>query len=80
MVDFNTGLNTAIRKLRSALGDVAETPRYIETLPRRGYRFIAALDPEPEAASPNAPVPTDTSTDVTLAQTPSAPMLVRVGG
>jgi TolB-like protein/DNA-binding winged helix-turn-helix (wHTH) protein/Tfp pilus assembly protein PilF len=51
VVDFDTGLNTAIRKLRSALGDVAETPRYIETLPRRGYRFIGACDPDPEAAS-----------------------------
>jgi DNA-binding winged helix-turn-helix (wHTH) protein len=41
VVDFDTGLNTVIRKLRSALGDTSETPRYIETLPRRGYRFIA---------------------------------------
>ena len=55
IVDFDTGLNTAIRKLRVALGDTADTPRYIETLPRRGYRFIAALEqdparePEPEA-------------------------------
>ncbi len=70
VVDFDTGLNTAIRKLRSALGDVAETPRYIETLPRRGYRFIAPLDPEPQAASPNAPVPTDVSAGVTVAQIP----------
>ena len=51
VVDFDTGLNTVIRKLRSALGDASETPRYIETLPRRGYRFIGALDPDPEAAS-----------------------------
>jgi DNA-binding winged helix-turn-helix (wHTH) protein len=51
VVDFDTGLNTAIRKLRSALGDVAETPRYIETLPRRGYRFIAALDADPDEAA-----------------------------
>lgn len=42
-VDFDTGLNTAIKKLRDTLGDSAEEPRYIETLPRRGYRFIAAL-------------------------------------
>lgn len=48
VVDFDTGLNTAIRKLRVALGDTADTPRYIETLPRRGYRFIAALDVDPE--------------------------------
>jgi TolB-like protein/DNA-binding winged helix-turn-helix (wHTH) protein len=50
VVDFDTSLNTVIRKLRSALGDVAETPRYIETLPRRGYRFIGALDPEARSA------------------------------
>src|SRR6516225_8598713 len=51
VVDFDTGLNTIIRKLRSALGDTSDTPRYIETLPRRGYRFIGALDPDPEATS-----------------------------
>jgi len=39
-VDFDHSLNTAIKKLRQALGDEADTPRYIETLPRRGYRFI----------------------------------------
>jgi TolB-like protein/DNA-binding winged helix-turn-helix (wHTH) protein/tetratricopeptide (TPR) repeat protein len=43
VVDFDTGLNTAVRKLRAALGDTADTPRYIETLPRRGYRFIVAV-------------------------------------
>jgi DNA-binding winged helix-turn-helix (wHTH) protein len=37
-VDFDTGLNSAIKKLRDVLGDSAEGPRYIETLPRRGYR------------------------------------------
>src|ERR1043165_8846824 len=55
VVEFDTGLNTAIRKLRSALGDDAETPRYIETLPRKGYRFIAQLTPVP-APPPSAPV------------------------
>jgi TolB-like protein/DNA-binding winged helix-turn-helix (wHTH) protein len=55
VVDFETSLNTVIRKLRSALGDVAETPRYIETLPRRGYRFIGALDPDCGGASSNSP-------------------------
>ncbi len=44
-VDFEAGLNTAMRKLRSALADDAEQPRYVETLPRRGYRFIAPLQP-----------------------------------
>lgn len=43
-VDFDTGLNSAIKKLRDALGDSAEEPRYIETLPRRGYRFIAPVE------------------------------------
>jgi eukaryotic-like serine/threonine-protein kinase len=42
-VDFDNGLNTAINKLREALGDSADTPRFIETLPRRGYRFIASV-------------------------------------
>src|ERR1700680_728188 len=39
--DFDQALNIAIAKLRSALGDSAENPRFIETLPKRGYRFIA---------------------------------------
>jgi Tol biopolymer transport system component/DNA-binding winged helix-turn-helix (wHTH) protein len=42
-VDFETGLNTAVSKLRDALSDSAENPRYIETIPRRGYRFLAAV-------------------------------------
>jgi serine/threonine-protein kinase len=42
-VEFNLGLDTAIYRLRSALGDSAETPQFVETLPRRGYRFIATL-------------------------------------
>src|SRR5215468_2625231 len=43
-VDFDHGINNAIKRLREALGDTAETPLYIETLPRRGYRFKAAVD------------------------------------
>ena len=42
-VDFEDGLNTAIRRIRMALGDSAESPRFIETLPRRGYRFIVPV-------------------------------------
>ncbi|MFI5058832.1 MAG: winged helix-turn-helix domain-containing protein [Candidatus Acidiferrales bacterium] len=42
-VDFETGLNTAVSKLRDALSDSADNPRYIETIPRRGYRFIAEV-------------------------------------
>jgi len=47
-VDFDAGLNAAIRRLRDALSDSAEAPRYIETLPRHGYRFIAAVEELPE--------------------------------
>src|ERR1700682_3494236 len=43
-VDFDNSLNTAINKLREALGDSADSPRFIETLPRRGYRFIAPVN------------------------------------
>jgi len=42
-VDFEVGLNSAVHKLREALDDSAENPRFIETLPRRGYRFIAPV-------------------------------------
>jgi DNA-binding winged helix-turn-helix (wHTH) protein len=42
-VDFDHGLNKAVSKLRVALGDEDSTPRFIETLPRRGYRFVAAV-------------------------------------
>src|SRR5215471_18205871 len=43
-VDFDNGLNTALSKLREALGDTAEKPRYIETFERRGYRFLAQVE------------------------------------
>src|SRR2546426_5451830 len=43
-VEFDVGVDAAIHKLRTALGDSAENPRLLETLPRRGYRFIAAVD------------------------------------
>ena len=43
-VDFEHGLNAVINRLREALGDSAESPRFIETVPRRGYRFIAPVD------------------------------------
>lgn len=45
-VDFEHGLNKAINKLREALGDDANNPRYIETLPRRGYRFVGPVESE----------------------------------
>ena len=49
VVDFDDGLNTAVKKIRDLLGDSAERPRYIETIPRRGYRFIGAGEPQPDA-------------------------------
>src|SRR5678815_4959433 len=42
-VDFEHSLNAAVKRLRAALGDDADNPRFVETLPRRGYRFIAPL-------------------------------------
>jgi Tol biopolymer transport system component/DNA-binding winged helix-turn-helix (wHTH) protein len=53
-VDFDHALNTAITKIRVALGDQADNPRFVETLPRRGYRFIAPIE-KPILPSP-APV------------------------
>jgi eukaryotic-like serine/threonine-protein kinase len=57
-VDFEEGLNTAIKKLRYALGDSAENPTFIETVPRRGYRFIAPVTSgsDERAAVPEAPL------------------------
>ena len=54
-VAFDDGLNTAIKKLRSALSDTADNPRFIETVPRRGYRFVAPVNilPEPQLAIGN---------------------------
>src|SRR5260370_25187725 len=43
-VDFDQSLGTALRKLRQALGDDAETPRYIETIPKHGFRFVAPVE------------------------------------
>jgi TolB-like protein/DNA-binding winged helix-turn-helix (wHTH) protein/Flp pilus assembly protein TadD len=63
-VGFDEGINTAIRKLRSAFGDTADNPRFIETLPRRGYRFIAPVSETPRSGSPEeaiSPQPLDAS-------------------
>lgn len=51
-VDFETGLNTVIKRLRETLGDSAGTPTFIETIPRRGYRFIAPVETQP----PGSPI------------------------
>src|SRR5215470_12006398 len=73
-VDFDHGLNAAVNKLRDALCDSADSPRFIETLPRRGYRFIAAVEwldepagpPAPPARPPTAVAPADLGAPATL--------------
>ena len=55
-VDFDHGVNTAINRLREALGDSADNPRFIETLPRRGYRFIAPVESSAPPAQTAPPV------------------------
>lgn len=66
-VDFERGLNKAMNRLRDALGDSASSPRYIETLPKRGYRFIAPLD---RSASPTR-VPEESAVSVPPQTTPA---------
>ena len=61
-VDFDHGLSAAVNRLRDALGDSADDPRYIETLPRRGYRFVGVIErtstePKSEGAAAPASVP-----------------------
>src|SRR5208282_369424 len=53
-VEFDDALNTAVRKLRTALNDAADNPRFLETVPRRGYRFVApvAWTPAAQVAAP----------------------------
>jgi DNA-binding winged helix-turn-helix (wHTH) protein len=59
-VDFERGLNKAVNRLRDALGDSADSPRFIETLPKRGYRFIGTVD-SPASSSLAAPIQTKTT-------------------
>jgi DNA-binding winged helix-turn-helix (wHTH) protein len=65
-VDFDHSLNTAVNKLREALGDSASSPRYVETLARRGYRFLAPIERSP-ASTPSTP-----SVETQLAASPLA--------
>jgi len=55
-VDFDHSLNKAVNKLREALGDSAEQPKFIETFPRRGYRLIAPVEREKEEPEPSPPI------------------------
>jgi DNA-binding winged helix-turn-helix (wHTH) protein/tetratricopeptide (TPR) repeat protein len=54
-VEFDNGLNVAVTKLRTALGDDADNPRFIETIPRRGYRFVAAISVPAKVAARSLP-------------------------
>ena len=74
-VDFDNAINSAVRKMRDALGDTSENPRFVETVARRGYRFIApvnqqltAAPPVQENLAPSGPLPPGPVT--------SAPMLL----
>jgi cholera toxin transcriptional activator len=66
-VDFDHGLNTAVNKLRDVLNDSAASPRYIETLPRRGYRFVYPVEkPDVPPAAAVTSAPTDATPAATL--------------
>src|SRR5579875_1047753 len=77
-VDFDHSLATAINKIREALRDSADNPRFVETLARRGYRFIAPVTHARDADDPHPPNPIDllTAPDKPLPATdPAAPTL-----
>ncbi len=59
-VDFEHGINFSINQIRAALGDSAAKPRYVETLPRRGYRFVGKLEPAPAPPPVETPPPEPT--------------------
>jgi DNA-binding winged helix-turn-helix (wHTH) protein/tetratricopeptide (TPR) repeat protein len=80
-VEFDASLNAAITKIRRALGDSASAPRFIETLPKRGYRFLADVqslrpasgsDSSVVASPPAVATPSATSSDVEARQAPDA--------
>src|SRR5262245_14836836 len=72
-VDFDHGLNAAVNKLREALGDAADNPRFIETVPRRGYRFIAPISALVATATADAPAAVAPET-ASPAPAPAEPM------
>jgi DNA-binding winged helix-turn-helix (wHTH) protein/TolB-like protein len=70
-VDFEHGINFSINQIRAALGDSAERPRYVETLPRRGYRFVGALELEPNPSQTGTATSDDAIADIPSGQTAS---------
>lgn len=87
-VEFDASLNFSVRQLRAALGDDARTPRFIETLPRRGYRFLAPVErvqdaaaaPAEAAEAPAPPRPARSRARVAAAAAITALLLLRSGG
>ena len=83
-VDFDHSLNTAIMRLREALGDSSDNPRFVETLPRRGYRFIAPVegfatpgaDKQVQESPAPAPLIQEKSSGIALAPPPAQPAQV----
>ena len=73
-VDFEAGLNAAIKRLRETLGDAAASPTFIETLPRRGYRFIAPVEarPAPGPVEAEDPARRETAAPVVVPNVPEA--------
>src|SRR5450755_4929931 len=75
-VDFDHSLNTAVNKIRESLGDSASSPRFVETLARRGYRFIAPVDNIAAAASTTAHAHENVRHDNDPATTPAAEIVL----
>jgi Tol biopolymer transport system component/DNA-binding winged helix-turn-helix (wHTH) protein len=71
-VDFDHGLNAAVTRMRDALGDSADSPRFVETLPRRGYRFIGTLQPNNGTAHPDTSPTNGRIASVALPEEPAA--------
>src|SRR5580692_4219892 len=78
-VDFDHSLGTAVNKLREVLGDSASNPRFVETIPRRGYRFIAPIEAidEPESASAASQIPPNQEEPTVVALLEAKDELVR---
>lgn len=79
-VDFDNGLNTAVNKLRMALGDSAENPRYVETVGRRGYRLIAPVVVETAAPGPAAAPGQTPAPPARRSRLPPRPLLAALAG
>src|SRR5215472_15288653 len=79
-VDFDRGINFSINQIRAALGDDADRPQYIETIPRRGYRFIATIDGngKVEPGDSGSSIPTTPPNEFDKQRAPqSAPFLTK---